>query len=748
MTRLTPINRLRSAKTAGSKAYSLQKLQRAGLRIPESWAIDFAAWNEYRKDPDAVLLSLEEALRVLPEDRLYAVRSSASLEDDAERSFAGQYRSFLQVSGRDGLLQAVQGVWDSARDPELTRYLGGGTETDVQMGVIVQEQIDGVYSGVLFTRNPLTGGAEMIVEMVAGSGEGLVQDGKTPLRYVDKWGLWTETPVAGSEETRAIAETVRDEALRFRKRFPGDWDLEWVWDGGALYWVQARPITGLEKLRYYSSRASREFLPGMISPLVWSTNTPLVNGAWQTILTRLVGRRSDIRTDALTKAFYYRAYFNMGLIGDVLETLGLPRETLELLRGNERPGPRRPRFRPTFRSLPHVPRVFSFLREVRSFPKEASAYLDGNRERFRRRLEEVSRQLPDLSDREILEVIDGLTEDMHPAAYYNVMTPLIRNARTAMLRKQMKRAGIRFEGLVPPRGHFEQLREDDPTVRMRELSILRQEQGPESPAYRDGLKRFVNIFGHLSANNNDFSVASWQEDLPALDALIAQVPDVPSGSVPEMGNNRRLKTLYDRAVSLSLLKEKISAHYLRGYRLYRSCYLELGRRWTEAGWFQKPEDVFFLYRDELAGSHNDWAEKIKERREEFQAYRDLILPVEIIGEDPPPPITEVSHQFSGVPVSKGVFRGPVKVLRSPDDAQVSASDVVVIPYADISWTPVLIRAGAILSESGGMLSHSAIVAREFRIPAVVSVPDVMAISPGAVVTVDGSTGNILIEDRN
>jgi phosphohistidine swiveling domain-containing protein len=73
--------------------------------------------------------------------------------------------------------------------------------------------------------------------------------------------------------------------------------------------------------------------------------------------------------------------------------------------------------------------------------------------------------------------------------------------------------------------------------------------------------------------------------------------------------------------------------------------------------------------------------------------------------------------------------------------------VLVVPYSDVSWTPLLARAGAVVAASGGMLSHSSIVAREYGLPAVVSAPGVLALREGALVTVDGYTGEIVLLDQ-
>jgi pyruvate,water dikinase len=84
-----------------------------------------------------------------------------------------------------------------------------------------------------------------------------------------------------------------------------------------------------------------------------------------------------------------------------------------------------------------------------------------------------------------------------------------------------------------------------------------------------------------------------------------------------------------------------------------------------------------------------------------------------------------------------------------DFDKLRSGDVLVIPFSDVGWTPLFARAGAVISESGGMLSHSSIVAREYNIPAIVSVPQACQLLDDSIVSVDGFKGEIFVhEDRS
>ena len=114
----------------------------------------------------------------------------------------------------------------------------------LKTAVLIQEMVRPQVSGVAFSRNPLTGMDEVVVEAVAGSGETLVQDGVTPERWVNKWGDWIARPGQPALPVAVIQEVV-DQTKRIAKAYGQPVDLEWVYDGATVHWVQVRPITAL-----------------------------------------------------------------------------------------------------------------------------------------------------------------------------------------------------------------------------------------------------------------------------------------------------------------------------------------------------------------------------------------------------------------------------------------------------------------------------------------------------------------------
>lgn len=170
----------------GGKAVGLGRLLRAGQPVPGSFVVTAAAYHQFVAAgadgvPDAVLEAIAEAYAELCERRgatiPVAVRSSASVEDSADASCAGQFRTFLGARGVEQVVDEVRACWLSAFDPHVDAYRAqrAGAAGDAQVAVVVQELVDARAAGVMFTQHPRSGDPSLVViEASYGLGEAVV----------------------------------------------------------------------------------------------------------------------------------------------------------------------------------------------------------------------------------------------------------------------------------------------------------------------------------------------------------------------------------------------------------------------------------------------------------------------------------------------------------------------------------------------------------------------------------------------
>jgi len=323
---------------------------------------------------------------------------------------------------------------------------------------------------------------------------------------------------------------------------------------------------------------------------------------------------------------------------------------------------------------------------------------------------------------------------------------------------------------------------------------------PGGAALLGEVDAFLRRFGFLSANGTNFGEPTWAEDpAPLWMALGRMMREEPrrakdSGALREEARRRVLARLgpvqrrrflarLGSAARYLELREGISLLMTEDTYGLRRLFLALGRRLVEADGLRDPEDVFFLHLHELrdfvkSGMRVDGPQKrfhggmlveefpglahpamgpdalqalVLERKAEIEEDRGVELPETILGEEIPSalPEPEDARILTGIAASGGVIRGTARVVRELSDApaRLSSADVLVVPFSDVGWTPLFASVGGIVAECGGQLSHTAIVAREYGLPAVVGVRSALKlIRNGQTVTVDGGAGRVYLEE--
>jgi phosphoenolpyruvate synthase/pyruvate phosphate dikinase len=776
---LVSLNSRRIPKSIGNKAINLRRLAEIGLHIPGTHVVVWDAYRRYMDDDIKLVSELQNELaRKLDPGAVYAVRSSANIEDSFEQSFAGQFKSVLNMRGIDNIFQAVWSVWATTTSQNVQSYLEkhGINSHGLFMGVIIQQMIQPVFAGVALSRNPVTGADEVVVEAVQGSGEALVQTGVTPYRWINKWGTYIQKPENELLPPSLIDQVVKETRI-VAEKLKSHVDLEWVYDGTDLYWLQVREITTLNRHNVYSNHLAKEMLPGMVKPLIGSVNIPLVCSMWVRLVTEMVGN-TGIKPEDLAKPFYYRVYFNMGTLGRIFQEIGMPADSVETLMGVTPPGATKPSMKPTPKTLLRLPNLALFFLDKWFFEKK-----------MRKALEQIQgqftaidyRRASQLNASQLLEETDKLFNIVQNAAYYNIVGPLLMMMYNRVLQNQLKKIGVDFSQLDLV-AELPDLNDYDPnfflfTLHEKFLSlepntretILRSSYAdflklPGINTFQQEVNSFLERFGHFSDSGNDFSARPWRESPEVVLGLITNFMGTsihPKGKVKfsELnikGSQRRKLTFFiRRALRFRLLREQISSTYTYGYGLFRYYYLALGEHMVRQGLLDEAQDIFFLHAEEVrqlvTGQHPDMdARKIvSNHKEDMQRFENITLPSVIYGDDPPPIEDPTLNKLIGVPTSIGHYTGPVTVVRGiMDFNKVRQGDVLVIPYSDVGWAPLFARAGAVVAESGGLLSHSSIVAREYNIPAVVSVEGATQLRDQTLVTVNGHNGEVLVHNNH
>jgi pyruvate,water dikinase len=433
--------------------------------------------------------------------------------------------------------------------------------------------------------------------------------------------------------------------------------------------------------------------------------------------------------------------------------------------------------KPTLKTFTRLPQMMKFFFEKWQFSKQMWKALPQIEESF---LDFNFKNAQNLSETDLLREIDRLYDAVQGAAYYNIVGPLLMAMYNQALKGLLTKQGVEFSQFDLT-ADITELEQYDPTVHLHhlyeqflQLDPLIQEsirgcsyvdfmgmQGIQH--FQEQVSAFIKKFGYLSDNGNDFSVIPWRETPDVVLDLIVNFTPISEASSEKIrfqdldlkGLARwRFKLFYQRAREFHLFRERISAAYTFGYGLFRYYFQALGMHFASQELIDDPADIYYL-RDaeirQLAKSGElalDARGVIAKHKEDIERFCDISLPTVIYGDQPPPIEDQSLEKLVGVPTSIGHYTGKVSVVRGIRDFEkVQEGDVLVIPFSDVGWTPLFARARAVVAESGGMLSHSSIIAREYNIPAVVSVAGATRLPDDTIVTVNGHAGEVIIHGR-
>ncbi len=862
----------------GGKARALGRLREAGLPVPPGYVIPSALLEREMPppanrsdeagdpgvaardgtgtstpDPSPRLReTLSGVLRALAPSSV-AVRSSAATEDGETASYAGQFDTILGVEDLEEVAGAVRRCWEAAGaehvaayrraregeagsatrpDPEARPGSGpGDPEEGTGFAVILQRMVPAEAAGVAFTADPRTGDRNVVVvEAVAGLGEGLVSGERTPERWRVPVGE-TSTAREGTagEEGRTgeglgagdpqreggpervlepeAARRIAELALEAEEVLAGNGgrgaDVEWAVAGETVHLLQARPIT-----------AGTEVAPVPVEPEppesgFWFRDAAHFPRPFHPLFSSIYVPRYE---EAVAGAFEEFGLLVEGL--RIREIGGWPYSRIVPPGGKDGPAPPSwllwllSRLAPPLRE--RMARAREAMEEDRAgehverWWEEWRPELDG----WIRRADRVD--LEEVDRRELARHFDDAVETFDRALtihfrlfppFFLAVSDLVFFCREELGWEKGRAAellagrsgtssepGRALEELAAAAAESDAAREAlaDPGADVleqlerrapefaREFRVYQQRYGLRvlhydfgTPTFRERPEMVLGLVRN-QLEGGDGDRADGVEELR--ERRIREAREALEG---RPGARERFDELLERAHRAYPVREDNEFFALSVLGILRYTSLEVGRRMTAEGHLDRPDGVLFLeeneVRDWLEGPRDLTGTARRRRGERRWALANLGPPS--YGEDPGPPPdpsalpdagervlrallwtvdndlqTEAPEvdALAGVGASPGSYTGPVRVVRSEEEfGKVRSGDVLVCPITSPTWSVLFPSVGALVTDAGGLLSHPAIIAREFGVPAVLATGSATEeLEDGQVVTVDGATGRV------
>ncbi len=869
-----------NVKVVGGKGANLGELSRfAGIRVPDGFCVTTQAFTrimdetpalhplldqlarlevEDRASIDALSAALRRAieanaipadiekeitriLAILGENSAYAVRSSATAEDLPTASFAGQQDTYLNVTGREAILQQIRKCWASLFTARAVTYRiqNGFDHRNVYLAVVVQKMVLPQVAGIMFTADPVTSNRKVVsIDASFGLGEAVVsglvnadtyrvRDGALVDKTIATKKLAIYAREAGGTQVQEVEPAQQnrqaltdDQVLRLAQigrqieaHFGCPQDIEWCLVDDTFYVVQSRPITTLypipdahdgvdnapanQELRVYVSVGHQQMMTDPNKPLglsffLLTTRAPmrvaggrlfvdvtpmLASPARRQALIDTLGQSEPLIKDALT-TIVERGDFGDAPADDadvpshIGSHKGMSAADIQAQTGDD-------------------PAI------VTELMARSQASIDALQQKIRTKtgtdlfdflLEDIQELQRILGDPQSMGVIFGA---MHAAAWINehmqewlgeknaadTLAQSVPNNVTA----EMGLALLDVADVVrqyPQVIEYLRAVQDDREQDHRFLEkLVALEGGQETQA---ALNAYLAKYGMRCVGEIDITRPRWCETpatlIPVLlshiknfapdagkrkfeqgrqaalekeQALLARLKQLPDGE----RKARETKQMIDLIRNFSGYREYPKYAMIQRYFVYRQALLREAEQLVRANVLRHKEDIYYLTFEELrevVRTHQVDYGIIKQRQDAYKQYEKLTPPRVMTSEGEV--VTGAYNRthlpadaLAGLAVSAGVVEARARVILAIEDVDLADGDILVTTFTDPSWTPLFVGIKGLVTEVGGLMTHGAVIAREYGLPAVVGVENATkVIKDGQRIRVHGTEGYVEI----
>lgn len=755
----------------GKKADNLKILSERGINVPLFSVIN----GKDAGDDNCLNAFIQNTVKSIG-DGPYAVRSSANAEDGNDTSFAGIFETYLNVEESrlgDCIKQCIAAL--SSQNAKAYEENMAGELPDAQMNVIVQKMVCSELSGVLFTANPQGILNESTVVVGKGLGEGVVSDTTetTTYYYNNTDGnyfydgnenlLSEEQLISLIEISGKIKEIMQNEYL----------DIEFAIEKGRIYILQTRAITTLsdENPLILDNSNIVESYPGISLPLTVSFVKTVYCGVFSGLSARIL--RNGKQLDRYRPVFSQmvgnangRLYYKISNWYTVIKFLPFNKKIIPVWQ--EMLGVRNKNYDGAKVKLPAFVRVMTYFnavyelltvqRHMTKLEKTFRGVRDDFLERFPlvKTPEEVW-ELYDMVAKRLLACWDiTLINDLYAFIY----TGLYKASLKKKYEDYEKRANDCISGIT----NLESMR---PVNAMITLAYRRKNMTKEE--YDKAFDDYIAKFGdrnleELKLESKTFrtnpelltakldALSSDEERLSQMYEDICKTPE----------SSKKSKGFLLKHCQKGIKSREISRlNRSRIFGMVRSMMLKLGEIYADEGLLNSKEDVFWVTLEELrdmCANPVDMRETVSRRKEEYKVYAKLPAYTRLIFEGDefdrhpvrPMGIEHIreDNKLSGIPCSGGKVTAEALVINDINNIPDVTGKILITKMTDPGWVFLLVNAAGIISEKGSLLSHTAIISRELKLPSVVGVPGLLeCVHTGDIVSLNADTGEIEVKER-
>lgn len=771
--------------------------------------------------PSDVVEAVTHYLSRFGEEHAYAVRSSATAEDLPHASFAGQQDTYLNIIGKEAILEHISKCWASLFTDRavIYRMQNGFDHRQIYLSVIVQKMVFPKASGIMFTADPMSGNRKQLsIDASFGLGEALVsglvsadnykvQDGEIIDKRIAAKTLAIYGRKEGGTETRQIgpdqqkAQTLTDQQIvqlgrigrQVEAYFGQPQDIEWCLADDTFYMVQSRPITTLypipeandQEKHVYLSVGHQQMMTDPIKPLGLSFYLLITPAPMRTAGGRLFVDVAPWLTTTVSRETFLKNMASDPLIIGALKTI-IERDFIKLVPKDQTapiPAKRNTNNPAAFENDPTI--VSDLIQQSQASiqalkqniqTKSGAALFDFILED----IQELKRILFNPQSTAVfmaaMNASAWINEHMYEWLGEKNAADTLSQSVPGNVTSEMGLALLDVADVIRPYpeviDYLQHAKEDNFLDELVKFDGGREAQ--------NAIYDYLSKYGMRCAGEIDITRTRWSEKpITLVPLILSNIKNFePQESMRRFEQGRqealakeqelleRLKQLPDGDQKAKETKRMIGLirnfigyreypkyGYISRYFVYKQALLKEAERLVQAGVIHDIEDIYYLTFEELheaVGTHTLDDRIISKRKDEYKLYEKLTPPRVMTSDGEM--ITGAykrgnlpADAILGLAVSSGVIEGRARVILSMEDASLEEGDILVTAFTDPSWTPLFVSIKGLITEVGGLMTHGAVIAREYGLPAVVGVDHATKlIKDGQRIRVNGTEGYIEI----
>lgn len=686
---------------------------------------------------------------------LFAVRSSYSAEDRNRNSYAGQFDTFLNVLREDvkNTVLKVKESYKNILDYEKAKNIKHSENKEGQV-IIIQEMIESDYSGIIFTANPMGILNETVITVGKGIGSNIVEDKVETTTYyynIDEQLFYLKDENKNADLDNKKLKKLIDISQKIKAIFEKEMDIEFAIKGDEIYILQARPITTInyKKIIILDNSNIVESYPGVSLPATQDFAHNIYKDIIKSCFFRISKNKKLTKSmenifDNMVTSYNGSIYYQINNWYEILQLLPFSKKIIKIwqeMLGIENKFVNKTNTKISIVLKTKVLILFIYyLITTPHHMKKLNKYFTKMYPIYKSEIAKTNDikglvKLFEKLEKDITSIWDiTLINDMY-AFIFTYLSGGKKNEKIANIKN--------IESMKPVKA-------------INELVEIAKTYGIDSEIYKEKEENYILLYGDRCSNELKLETKTYRSNPELLQEYIRLNIDKKN---KEKNDTKEIKSfnLFVKAAKTGIAnREKSRLNRSRLFGLAREILLKIANILVENKQIDKKEDVFYLFLKEI-NERDNYIKLIHNRKEQYKLYENIYHPRRLIFTNEV--ISNLNrniydNQFNqieklkGTSTSTGKVTGEVVVIEKIDKNIDTNGKIIVTKSTDPGWVFLLEKCIGIIAEQGSILSHTAIISRELRKPAIVNVKDVTRIlKTGDIIELNGFNGEIKILER-